>query len=170
MEISYTGITNEDLMQQWADLDASERMIVQQTIAALRRARGGSFTYFEEMLDFRLVGMERNLYHYRMEMKECLCNCYRMMHGGAVATAFDTAMGRVARDRSQEGKMAVTTDLHIRYLVPIGIGETLDIHVSCLQQGRSVSVFQGEMNNEDQVLVAYASATFFQRSSPSGKS
>ena len=59
------------------------------------------------------------------------------MHGGALFTMFDTAMGTAAAGHLAEGQMCVTMEIQIRYLKPIFEGE-VEVHGTVLHPGRRI--------------------------------
>lgn len=88
-------------------------------------------------------------------------NRFGMTHGGILATLADSAMGYMLNQQLlQEGKYAVTTDLHIRYLAP-GKGKKLIAKAFIVKKGKSMNVTQCDITNEKGTLIASVTANFF---------
>ncbi len=80
------------------------------------------------------------------------------MHGGIAATALDEVMGRamLMRDDSVWG---VTTDMQLRYLKPIPLGETLRV-IGKINRYRHLCDVEGEILSEDGTVVVTATARY----------
>jgi uncharacterized protein (TIGR00369 family) len=80
------------------------------------------------------------------------------VHGGLLATLADSAMGYMIYH--QTGSFPITTDLQIRYLNP-GSGNKLTAKTSILKKGRKIISTECKMYDEEEILVASASANFY---------
>ncbi len=80
------------------------------------------------------------------------------MHGGALFTMVDTAMGTAAAERLTEGQMCVTMEIQIRYLKPIYNGE-VEVHGMVLHSGKRTIQTEARVTNGDR-LVASATGSF----------
>ncbi len=70
------------------------------------------------------------------------------MHGGALFSMFDTAMGTVAAGRLPEGRLCVTMEVHIRYLKPVFDGE-VEVRASVLNGGKRIIQTEAKATNRD---------------------
>jgi uncharacterized protein (TIGR00369 family) len=80
------------------------------------------------------------------------------MHGGALFTMFDTAMGTAAAGHLAEGQMCVTMEIQIRYLKPIFEGE-VEVHGTVLHPGRRIIQTEARATSGGR-LVASATGSF----------
>jgi acyl-CoA thioesterase len=80
------------------------------------------------------------------------------MHGGALFTMFDTAMGTAAAGHLGEGQMCVTMEIQIRYLKPIFDGE-VEVCGSVLHPGRRIIQTEARATNGGRI-VASATGSF----------
>ncbi|WP_371311934.1 PaaI family thioesterase [Pseudovibrio flavus] len=65
------------------------------------------------------------------------------MHGGLIATILDSAMVHVL---FSQGIEAVTADLHVRYMHPIRIGESLKVSAKLIEAKKKLYLIQGEVH------------------------
>ncbi len=70
------------------------------------------------------------------------------MHGGALFSMFDTAMGTAAAGRLPEGRLCVTMEVHIRYLKPTFDGE-VEVTASVLNSGKRIIQTEARAINRD---------------------
>ncbi|MBC8194505.1 MAG: PaaI family thioesterase [Acidimicrobiia bacterium] len=80
------------------------------------------------------------------------------MHGGALFTMFDTAMGTAAAGYLAEGQMCVTMEIQIRYLKPIFEGD-VEVRGSVLHPGKRIIQTEARATNGDRT-VASATGSF----------
>jgi uncharacterized protein (TIGR00369 family) len=80
------------------------------------------------------------------------------MHGGALFTMFDTAMGSAAAGHLAEGQMFVTMDIQIRYLKPI-FGGVVEVRGTVLNPGRRIIQTEARATNGGRT-VASATGSF----------
>mgnify|MGYP002725540204 CR=1 FL=1 len=80
------------------------------------------------------------------------------MHGGALFTMFDTAMGTAAAKHLTEGQMCVTMEIQIRYLKPIFDGD-VEVLGTVMHPGRRIIQTEARAINGDRI-VASATGSF----------
>ena len=80
------------------------------------------------------------------------------MHGGLSATLLDEVMGRTMLMRD-ENVWGVTTDMQVRYLKPVPLGETLRV-IGRITKYRHLCDVEGEILAEDGTVVVSATARY----------
>jgi uncharacterized protein (TIGR00369 family) len=79
------------------------------------------------------------------------------IHGGIIATVLDEAMGKLSRFR---GVRAVTAELTIEYLKPVGVDQDLEIEAyETDQKGRSL-FYTGEIRDRSGQVLARGRGRF----------
>jgi 1,4-dihydroxy-2-naphthoyl-CoA hydrolase len=91
-------------------------------------------------------------------IREVHGNLYGMVHGGALASLADTAMGVAC---ASTGKRVVTLDLSTNFIASAGEGETVKAAATLIHGGRSTMVVDCEMTDSTGRLLAKARGTFF---------
>src|SRR5437867_7943803 len=86
-----------------------------------------------------------------------------IIHGGALATLLDSAMGMAASSLAPPGQGLVTVQLNANFIRPVREGETLVATGELKHSGRQTAVACGEVHTAEGVLVASGSATFMHR-------
>ncbi|MET1125059.1 MAG: PaaI family thioesterase [Archaeoglobaceae archaeon] len=96
-----------------------------------------------------------------MEVGEKHLQALGAVHGGAIASILDSAIGlNINRELAGSGKIAVTSQLNVHYLRSVRRGK-LVAKAKPLFIGSKVAVGYGELRNEEGELVAAATATFY---------
>ena len=85
-------------------------------------------------------------------------NQAQLLHGGVVYTLLDVAGFLALLPHLGDGEHAVTHDLSVSLLRPVGAGERVDITGSVLRRGRAVAFLRSEAS-VDGVVVAAAQVT-----------
>jgi acyl-CoA thioesterase len=96
---------------------------------------------------------------FRMPVLELHKQIYRVVHGGVLAMLADTAGGFAAFLATPVGSRVVTIEMKINFLEAVGSGE-IRAHARILRQGRTISVVDCEIIDEDRRLVSKALMTF----------
>jgi uncharacterized protein (TIGR00369 family) len=82
------------------------------------------------------------------------------IHGGIIAAMLDTGLGTFAWFLA-DGKEVVTTDLNISYIRPLSLGDTGEVKVYAVKNGRSLIRIRGELlSNETGKVLASASGAW----------
>jgi len=83
-----------------------------------------------------------------------------IVHGGAIAGMFDTALGIVANFTAGENE-ATTTDMNITFIRPLELGDSCEIKVIIVKAGRSLIRQRAELTcKESGKLIATASGSW----------
>lgn len=91
-------------------------------------------------------------------VREVHGNLYGVVHGGALASLADTAMGVAC---ASTGKRVVTLDLNINYIASAGDGEKVKATAKVIHDGKSTMVVECEMTDTTGRMLAKARGTFF---------
>lgn len=84
---------------------------------------------------------------------------YGQVHGGAIATLLDGAMGAAVQSTLEEGEATVTLELHSRFVRPTLSG-TLHAEGQVLKRGRSVILCDCRVQDDAGNLIALGDASF----------
>lgn len=83
-----------------------------------------------------------------------------VIHGGIIAAMLDTGLGTLAWFLT-DGKDVVTADLNISYMRPLNLGDTAEVKVYVVKNGRSLIRIRGELFSKDTgKVLASASGTW----------
>lgn len=94
-----------------------------------------------------------------LEVTEKLLQRLGNMHGGALASVIDSAIGVAINQQLRPEEDAVTVELKINYLRPVNKGKIRG-EGKVIQIGQKIIVAQGEIINESGEIVAIGMATF----------
>ncbi|MCJ2071259.1 PaaI family thioesterase [Methylobacterium sp. J-030] len=126
----------------------------------LARAQASETQEFGSFFLSRLLGFEISYAgetcSVRFEANSTLFNPQGTLHGGILATAMDISMGHLLHRLDGAG---ATLEMKVQYLGAVTAG-----HVRCegsiLRRGRGISFLQSHAFNDDDKLVAHATATW----------
>ncbi len=111
-------------------------------------------------LGFRVTDAREGWVEVSMEPQEFHANAVGSVHGGVIATMFDTAMGFSVSSTLEAGVGYTTLDLQVRYLRPVQAGNgVVRVHGICEYSGRRTATARGEARDENDRLLATASTT-----------
>jgi uncharacterized protein (TIGR00369 family) len=108
---------------------------------------------------FQLVKAERGRALFRMPVLELHKQIHRVVHGGVLASLADTAGGFAAFLAAPPGSRVVTIELKINFLEGVEHGE-IEADARVLRQGRTTSVVDCDVTDQDGRLVSKALMTF----------
>lgn len=112
-------------------------------------------------LEMDLEVMEEGKCKYTIEIKEKHLATPIAAHGGVVAGVIDGTMGVAALTIAGRGGNVVSTvDLHINYLKPVKLGDTLVAVGEVISAGKRLIYAEASVTNQKGVLVAKAGGTF----------
>ena len=94
----------------------------------------------------------------RMSMQPQLLNLHGRMHGGALFSLIDTALGQASHSLFGGQAGSMTLECKINYIRAVSDGEVI-CHAKVLNAGRKVHVLEARALQGDK-LVATAQATF----------
>ena len=116
---------------------------------------------FARLLGFEIETIEEGAVTFAMTPEECHYNPFGVMHGGAAASLFDSALGCAVQSLLPEGRMAPTMELHINYIRPITVSTG---RISCKGQvvhlGKRSATAEGRLVDMHGKLYAHATGTF----------
>ena len=96
---------------------------------------------------------------FRMPVLDLHKQVYRVVHGGVLSTLADTAGGFAAFFAAPVGARVVTLEMKINFLEAVESGE-IRAYARVVRQGRTTSVVDCEIIDEDRRLVSKALMTF----------
>lgn len=109
-------------------------------------------------LDFDVVDAEPGVSVATMDVSEATANPNGVVHGGALFTLVDTAMGGAAMSVLEPGRFCASIDVHMRFLKPVHEG-SLEATARVVRHGRRILHLDADVvANGD--LVATATAAF----------
>jgi uncharacterized protein (TIGR00369 family) len=108
---------------------------------------------------FVLEKAERGRAVFRMPVLDLHKQVHRVVHGGVLAMLADTAGGFAASLAAPVESRVVTIEMKINFLEAVEHGE-IRADARVLRQGRSTSVVDCEVTDEDRRLVSKALMTF----------
>ena len=108
---------------------------------------------------FQLVKAERGRAVFRMPVLELHKQVHRVVHGGVLAMLADTAGGFAAYLAAPAGARVATIEMKINFLEPVEHGE-IKADARVLRQGRTTSVVDCDVTDQDGRLVSKALMTF----------
>lgn len=108
---------------------------------------------------FQLAGAEYGRAVFRMEVLEHHKQIHKVVHGGVVAMLADTAGGFASFLAAPKDSRVATIEMKINFLEPIAHG-VIEADARVLRQGRTTSVVDCNVTDQDARLVAKALMTF----------
>jgi uncharacterized protein (TIGR00369 family) len=82
-------------------------------------------------------------------------------HGGAIAGMMDGILGVAALSAvAEDGKLVATIEFKISFFAPAGLNDILIGNGKVLKKGKKIVFTEGEIRNQEDVLIAKASGTF----------
>lgn len=106
---------------------------------------------------YQLVDLKKDYCVMEALIKEDSLNPYGMAHGGFIFGLADTAAGAAAATSLRK---AVTLSSHIEYLHAV-CGKKLKAVVNAVKTGKNVSVYEVNIYDEKEVIVAKATVDYF---------
>jgi len=114
---------------------------------------------FSRWMGLELISIDDGTSELRLKLQPHHLNPGGIAHGGVVAAMLDVAAGLAHRSKLGPDATHVTVQLHINYLKAVGAGVVIARGVS-LQTGRRVGYSEATLYDEDDRILARASATF----------
>lgn len=108
---------------------------------------------------FQLAKAERGRAVFRMPVLDLHKQIHRVVHGGVLAMLADTAGGFAAFLAAPAGSRVVTIEMKINFLEAVEHGE-IRADARVLRQGRTTSVVECDVTDQDGRLVSKALMTF----------
>lgn len=111
-----------------------------------------------KLVGFQLVALERGKSTMILEAGEQHANPMGTLHGGVLCDVADAAMGMAIGSTVEKGESFTTLELKINFLKTIWDGK-LQAVGRVVKQGRTISLVECEVLDEEGSLVARASST-----------
>ncbi|RJG13015.1 PaaI family thioesterase [Pseudomonas cavernicola] len=124
----------------------------------MKQEQVGSSSAFGRLLGLEVVAAAEGRAEVHMVMHDGLRNVQGKLHGGALFSLIDTAMGQASHSLSGGVPECVTLESKINYIRPVSDG-MLVCRAWVLHAGRRTQVVEAETHQGDK-LVAKAQATF----------
>jgi acyl-CoA thioesterase len=126
------------------------------------RARSDPSTYYA-LLGMKVIELEEGRSRLSMDVRRELLNAGGILHGGALASLADASIAAALATTVDHGRERMSTvEMKINYLSPVRDGR-----VTCsgrvIQRGRSIAVGEACVYDDEERMVAKATATFLIR-------
>ena len=118
----------------------------------------GASSAFSRLLGLEILQAGGGEARVRLPFTDELRNLHGKLHGGALFSLIDTAMGQASHSLGDGGPSSVTLECKINYIRPVSKGSVL-CHAKVLHAGRRTQVVEAEVLQGDK-LVAKAQGTF----------
>lgn len=118
----------------------------------------GKDSNFSRLLGIRILRAENGEAELRMAMQEQMLNLHGRMHGGALYSLIDTALGQASHSLFGGEAGSMTLECKVNYIRGVEAGEVI-CHARVLNAGRKVHVLEARVEQGDK-LIATAQATF----------
>jgi acyl-CoA thioesterase len=114
---------------------------------------------FWQLLGFAIEHADETAAVLRMDVPEALLSPFGTVHGGVIATLFDTGLAVAIARRLDPGDRIATHNLNVTY-VTFTRDRTLRCRARVVSLRRTVAVAEGEVIASDGTVVAKALGTF----------
>ena len=118
----------------------------------------GKDSNFSRLLGIRILRAENGEAELRMAMQEQMLNLHGRMHGGALYSLIDTALGQASHSLFGGEAGSMTLECKVNYIRGVEAGEVVCL-ARVLNAGRKVHVLEARVEQGDK-LIASAQATF----------
>lgn len=118
----------------------------------------GNSSAFGRLLGLQILKAEAGTAELCLSMHDGLRNLHGKLHGGALFSLIDTAMGQASHSLSDGAPSSVTLECKVNYIRPVSEGE-IHCRAWVVHAGRRTQVIEAEVHQADK-LVAKAQATF----------
>lgn len=95
-----------------------------------------------------------------MKAEHQLTQMAGVLHGGAIASLMDSAMGAAVLSLNMPRARGVTAEMKINYISPVLPGEEVQAEARVINNGNTLSVCTVEVRNMEDRLVSFGTATF----------
>jgi acyl-CoA thioesterase len=114
---------------------------------------------FNQWLGIRLVRVHKDGVTIDCKLRPELLNVFGVLHGGVTATLADSAVGIAITQRLGEPGKAVTVEMKLNYLRPVG-GRKITARARLLRMGSTLCVGRVDMFNDARELVGSGLVTY----------
>ena len=134
-----------------AELSSDELARLREALARVPYAR---------LLGLEFVGAERGAARFAVDVREELTRMGGILHGGAIVSLLDSAAAFAVLTLLDPGTNTVTVDFTVHFLRPVSAGR-IEASARVLRRGRRVAILCVEATDQNGVLVATATTTYF---------
>ncbi|TWI57304.1 acyl-CoA thioesterase [Pseudomonas duriflava] len=124
----------------------------------MNQSTAGKDSAFSQLLGMRIHKAENGESEVHMSMQDKLLNLHGKMHGGAVFSLIDTALGQASHSLFDGKAGSVTLECKVNYIRGVSEGDIV-CRAKVIHPGRKTHVIEAEVYQGDK-LVAKAQATF----------
>lgn len=114
---------------------------------------------FWGLLGMRVERLEEGKAVVVLPVTEKLLQLYGVVHGGAIASLIDSAVGAAVNGVLAPGQQAATVEMNVNYLLPVTEGRLVAV-ATILQQGKRIIVGSVEVRDDGGRMVACGRATY----------
>ncbi|HSX70276.1 MAG TPA: PaaI family thioesterase, partial [Pseudomonas sp.] len=104
----------------------------------------GKQSNFSRLLGIRILRAENGESELRMDMQEQMLNLHGRMHGGALYSLIDTALGQASHSLFGGEAGSMTLECKVNYIRGVESGEVV-CHARVLNGGRKVHVLEAKV-------------------------
>lgn len=123
------------------------------------QSQAGQDSNYSRMLGIIIDKAENGESQLRMKMQDNLLNLHGRMHGGAIFSLIDSALGQASHSLFENGQAgSVTLECKINYVRGVEDGEVI-CRAKVINAGRKIHVLEAKAEQNGK-LVATAQATF----------
>ena len=115
---------------------------------------------YARLLGLEFVGAERGTARFAFDVREELTRMGGILHGGAIVSLLDSAAAFAVLTLLEPGVNTVTVDFTVHFLRPVSAGR-IEASARVLRRGRRVAILSVEATDQNGVLVATATTTYF---------
>ena len=134
-----------------AELSSDELARLREALARVPYAR---------LLGLEFVGAERGTARFAVDVREELTRMGGILHGGAIVSLLDSAAAFAVLTLLEPGINTVTVDFTVHFLRPVSAGR-IEASARVLRRGRRVAILSVEATDQNGLLVATATTTYF---------
>ena len=117
--------------------------------------------HFGDLLGMNLVSYEEGKIQYDLKISKEHLATPMAAHGGVVAALMDGLLGVTALTIASKNQCVVSTvEFKLNYMKPVLLGDELRGVSKVLSAGKRIIVVEGEIYNQDDVLISKGQGTF----------
>jgi acyl-CoA thioesterase len=107
---------------------------------------------FSQWLGIEVLEIKEGYSKIKMTIREEMVNGFGIIHGGVTFSLADSAFAFACNNRNQ---LSVALDTSINFIKPVHVGDELIAEAKELHNGKSTGLYQIEIFNQKQHLVAH---------------
>ena len=152
----------EKIIAELSGLPTEELEDILRLIQAKKATYHHPLAFVQEIMRFKATGQNEDHYTYRMTVTDELLNRYGILHGGLMTAFIDTAMAETAFIIDETVERAFTLNITVDFIKPGRAGE-LSSRVKVIQNSSVIIVFQADVYDDTEQLIATALAHFYKQ-------